>query len=51
MKIYLASVNLADKPAPRILPRRLLSFHEIKTKLFGADQVFYYIIRSKKNEN
>jgi len=43
MKIYIASVNLGDKPIPRILPHRLLSFYEIINKVFGADTVFYFI--------
>lgn len=48
MKIYLASVNLADSKKPRILPHRLFSFRELRTNLFGIMDVFEAISRHNK---
>jgi hypothetical protein len=39
MKIYLASINLGDKPNPRTPPRRLFSFYELRVNLFGIMDV------------
>lgn len=45
MRIFIASVNLGDKPEPHRPAHRLLSFWEIRQKLFGADQVFMKLKR------
>ena len=48
MKIYLASVNLGDKPNPRTYSNRLLSFYEINLDVFGAGQVWDKLILYNK---
>lgn len=35
MKIYLASINLGDKPKPRTPPHRLFSYYELRNNVFG----------------
>lgn len=50
MKIYMASVNLGDKPEPRKPPQRLFSYWELKDDLFGAFECFQKIIEHNKKE-
>lgn len=50
MKIYLASVNLADKESPRPIPCRLFSFWELRSNLFNAYDCFKYLSELDKND-
>ena len=50
MRIYLASVNLGDRPNARKIPKRLFSYWELKGNLFYAYDCFTQLIQHNKNK-
>lgn len=49
MRIYLASVNLGDKPTARKIRSRLFSYWELKENLFYANDCFTQLIQHNED--